>query len=96
MVIKIKPNTQAVRDAVTTSLNDLIFRDAAPAGAYKTPSETFDGIVLLSRINESISIATGEEDHVITSINGSAPENVVPSSDGELAEIGVITWQPLV
>lgn len=96
LVIKIQPNTQAVRDSVTTSLNDLIFRDAAPKGAYSSPGSVFDGKILLSRINEAISIANGEEDHEIVTINGSAPENVVPTFDGELCEIGIITWQPLV
>ncbi len=95
MTVKIKPNTQAVRDAVTTELNDLIFRDAQPKGAYESPETVFTGKLLLSKINESISRANGEDDHEITLINGGAPANVEPVSNGELIELGVIIWQPL-
>lgn len=94
MTIKIKPNTIDVQDAVESELEDLIKRDAALAGAYKTPSETHDGSILLSKINQSISIAVGIEDHEITLINGGAPANVTPDS-GELVTLGAITWQAL-
>lgn len=96
LVIKLKPNTQAVRDAVTANLKDLIFRDAAPKDAFKGASEVFDGVILLSRIGEAISTAIGEEDHEIVTINGSAPANVEPTTTGELVQLGTITWQPLI
>lgn len=95
LVIKIKPNTQAVRQAIETELKDLIFRDAAPKGAYKNPDENFDGKILLSRINESISRAQGEQDHEIDSINSATPENIVPTTDGEIVQLGTISWQAL-
>ena len=94
MTIELKPNTTDVQNAVTAELEDLILRDAALAGAYKTAEETHDGKILLSRINEAISIAVGEEDHNITLINGSSPADVTPPTNN-LAVLGTITWQPL-
>ena len=96
LVVQLEPNTHAVRQAAEVELRDLIFRDAAPKDAFKTPEEVFDGVILVSRIREAISRATGEEDHVIVSINGSAPANVVPTTTGELVQLGTVTWQPLV
>lgn len=92
--IKIKPNTTEVQDNITKELEDLVRRDATLAGSYKAPGETNDGSILLSKINQAISIAVGIEDHEIDTINGSAPANVVPNS-GELITLGTITWQPL-
>ncbi len=94
LTIKIKPNTTEVQDNIIKELEDLVERDAALAGAYKTPSETHDGSILLSKINQAVSIAVGLEDHEITIINGAAPANVVPS-DGELITLGANTWLPL-
>ncbi len=92
--IKIKPNTTEVQDNITNELEDLVKRDASLAGAYKSPSETHDGSILLSKINQAISIAVGVEDHEIDTINAAPPANVVPSS-GELVTLGTITWQTL-
>lgn len=92
--IKIKPNTADVQAAITSELNDLVRRDATLAGSYKSPGVTNDGSLLLSKINQAISIAVGLEDHEIATINGLAPANVVPA-DGELVTLGNITWQPL-
>lgn len=94
LTIKLKPNTVDNQANVTSELEDLIRRDAALAGAYKGPSETHTGTILLSQINQAISIAVGVEDHEITVINGGAPANVTPSN-GELVTLGDITWQPL-
>lgn len=96
LVVQIQPNTQAVREAATQELRDLIFRDANPKGAYESPSSVYDGVLLLSKIREAISRATGEQDHVIVTINGSAPANVEPTTTGELIQLGTVTWQPLV
>jgi len=92
--IDIKPNTAAVQAAVTAELEDILKRDASLAGAYKTPSTTYDGSILLSKINQAVSLAVGIEDHVINTINGVAPANVVPST-GELVTLGTITWHTL-
>lgn len=94
LTIKIKPNTTEVQQNITQELEDLVRRDATLAGSYKAPGETNDGSILLSKINQAISIAVGIEDHEIDTINGSAPANVVPNS-GELITLGTITWQPL-
>lgn len=94
LTIELKPNTASVQAAVEAEIRDLILRDSAVEGSYKTPSENNTGKILLSRINEAISIAQGEEDHNITLINGGAPADVTPSAN-ELVVLGTITWQPL-
>lgn len=94
MEIRIKPNTTVVQNAVIEELKDLILRDAALNGAYKSGTETFDGKILLSRLNEVISLAVGEEDHIIDTINTAAPADVQPPTNN-LAVLGTITWQPL-
>lgn len=94
MTIKIKPNTSEVQANIISELEDLVKRDATLAGSYKAPGETNDGSILLSKINQAISIAVGIEDHEIVDINTLPPANVVPS-DGELITLGTITWQPL-
>lgn len=94
LTIQLQPNTASVQAAVETELEDLIFRDSALEGAFKTPTETHTGEILLSRIDEAISIAFGEEDHLITVINAGAPADVVPGTN-ELITLGTITWQAL-
>lgn len=95
MTISIKPNTLAVKAAIEAELKDMLLRDAALAGSYKSPGVTHTGTILLSRLNEAISIAAGEEDHSIDEINGDAtPGNITPD-DGELITLGEITWQTL-
>lgn len=92
--ISIKPNTTEVQDNITTELVDLVKRDATLAGSYKSPGETNDGSILLSKIRQSISVALGLEDYEINTINGQPPANVVPSTN-ELITLGTITWQTL-
>lgn len=92
LTIAIKPNNADTQDAIETELKDLIFRDAALAGSYKSPGVLHTGKILLSRLNEAISIATGEDDHEIIDVNGGAPADVTPAT-GELIVLGVITWQ---
>lgn len=94
LTIELSPNTSAVQDAVEAELADLVFRESALAGSYKSPGVLHDGKILLSRINEAISLALGEEDHNVTVVNGGAPADVTPST-GELIVLGTITWLPL-
>lgn len=94
MTIKLKPNTVAVQTAVTAELVDLIIREASLAGSFKAPGELNTGKILLSQLNEAISIAVGETDHEIVTINGGVPGDITPD-DGELIVLGVITWQVL-
>lgn len=77
--IAISPNTQAVKDAITAELRDMIKREAEPGGT-----------ILLSRINEAISTAEGESDH-----NLIAPVANVEHDTGEIAVLGEITWSAL-
>lgn len=74
--IDLTPDTPEIRAAVEAELNDLIRRAAEPGGT-----------LLLSQINEAISIATGEEDHTLT-----VPSANVTTSTGVLTTMGVITW----
>jgi len=77
LTIRLEPNTQAVRDAVTAELKDLLRRDSKPAGK-----------ILLSRIREAVSIAAGESDNSVLS-----PADDFVCGIGEIAVLGAITWQ---
>jgi uncharacterized phage protein gp47/JayE len=88
--IALKPNTQAVRDAVTAELEDLIAREAQVAGAWKSVTETYDGKIPISKINEAISVAPGEEDHVLTS-----PTSDLSPATGGIATLGTPTFSTL-
>lgn len=90
LTINLKPNTSVVRDAVTLELKDLFAREAQVAGAYKGVGLTHSGILNLSKLNEAISVANGEEDHGLE----------LPTADiipvvGEIAVLGTITFQTL-
>jgi uncharacterized phage protein gp47/JayE len=69
-------DTTAIRAAVEAELRDMIRRDAIPGGT-----------IYLSRINEAISIATGEYDHTLT-----VPAANVTHTTGHIATMGIITW----
>lgn len=69
-------DTATIRTAVEAELEDLILRDAEPSGT-----------IYLSRINEAISIATGEFDHILT-----VPAANVTHTTGQIATMGTITW----
>lgn len=84
MTIQISPNTSAVQAAISTSLTDLFRREA------QVEDGAGSGTVLLSHINEAISIATGEDNHILVS-----PVADVALSTGELATLGAITWQAI-
>jgi uncharacterized phage protein gp47/JayE len=65
-----------IRQAVEDELRDLIQREADPG---KT--------MLISKIREAISVASGEYDHVLID-----PVADVPHTTGEIATFGEITW----
>jgi len=76
MTISVTPNTVAVQAAVQAELADLFRREAEPGGT-----------ILLSHIDEAISLAAGETDHTLT----------VPAADlthtvSQIGVLGVITW----
>lgn len=76
LAITISPNTQAVKDAVVAELKDLFSRTSVPGGTiYK------------SKLDEAISIAPGEFNHVLT-----APTADVVAPAGTLITLGTITW----
>lgn len=79
MTIQIAPNTPTVQAAIQAELADLLRRDAEPGG-----------VILVSRIRESISVAAGESDHVLL-----VPAGNVVQGTGEIAVLGTITWQPI-
>lgn len=92
--IQLKPNTTEVQNAVIAELNDLLAREAQVRGAVD-PAEvglgtTFDGKIKLSQINEAISIAAGEEDHVLTS-----PTADVQPIEGGLVVLGTPVFSAL-
>jgi len=73
--IQVTPDTPAVRAAVEAELLDFLRREAAP------------GVTIpLSRFEEAISRAQGEESHVLVS-----PAAITPAT-GELPILGTITW----
>lgn len=74
--IRLTPDTPTIRAAVTAELRSFLFRDGYPKGA-----------LILSRINEAISIATGEYSHVLV-----APAADIPIANNELAILGSISW----
>lgn len=65
-----------VKTAIQAELQDLILREAVPGGT-----------LLLSHINEAISKAQGEVDHVLV-----APSANVTTTSGRLTTMGSITW----
>lgn len=83
--IQLKPNTTAVQNAVISELNDLLAREAQVRGAIDPTlvgaGVTFDGKIKLSQINEAISIAKEEDDHVLLS----------PTSDEQPSQGGLVT-----
>ncbi len=74
--IQLTPNDPAVKAAVEAELRDVIRREGQPGGT-----------LLLSHLREAISIAAGEENHVMT-----VPSADVVTGTGTLPTIGVITW----
>ncbi len=93
--IKIKPNTAAVQAAVIAELQDLFMREGDVAGAIDpeniAAAEILDGVIEVSKINEAISLASGEDDHEIVLPVG----DIVPTQ-GQIAVLGTVTFQTLV
>lgn len=69
-----------VKLAVQAELEDLLYRKGYPAGT-----------MLVSQVREAISMATGETDHTLNSINGITPANV-SAGTAEVLTLGTITW----
>jgi uncharacterized phage protein gp47/JayE len=76
LTISIAPDSVAIREAISATLADLIDREGEPGGK-----------LLLSHINEAISLAAGEVDHVLT-----VPATDVQADAGEMPTLGAITW----
>lgn len=76
LTIRLVPDTAATRAAVTAELADMLRREALPSG-----------VILHSWINESISVANGENDHKLLS-----PLDDFHPAKGEIVAPGVITW----
>lgn len=76
-IIQLTPNSAAVQAAVQAALIDLHTREGASGGT-----------LLLSHINEAISLATGETDHVLVS-----PVANIVTAQGHLPTVGTFTWQ---
>lgn len=90
-IIQLKPNTTPVQDAVIDQLNDMLQREGQVRDA-SDPEETglgtlFDGSIPLSRFTEAISIAPGEEDHILDS-----PTGTVQPVSGGLLTLGTPTF----
>ncbi len=77
--IQLEPNTATVQAAVDAQLNDLLLRRSAPGGELK-----------LSEINEAISLATGETDHVLVS-----PVADVPIGATAVLTLGTPVYAPI-
>lgn len=74
--IQLTPDSTAVREAVELELNDFLERVAEPGAT-----------LYLSQINEAISVAAGETDHVLVS-----PAANVALTTGQFPLLGTITW----
>lgn len=70
------PNTVEVRDAIKAELKDLFAREAKPGGTIE-----------LSKIVGAISVAAGEDSHVLTS-----PSSDVTVAAGEIAVVGTLSF----
>ena len=91
--IELSPNTAAVRSAVEDELRDLFSRENQVAGALENAGtgSTYSGKIPLSKINEAISIAAGEQDHNLV-----LPAADVEPTQGEIARVGTFTFSNLV
>ncbi len=76
VITGLTPDDAETRAAVAAEIDDLLFREASPAGT-----------ILLSQLRAAISQAAGETDHVLAS----PVANFVPGP-AELAVRGVIDW----
>ena len=74
--IRLSPNVNDVQQAVRNELQDLFRRESQPGHT-----------ILLSHINEAISIAAGEVDHVLV-----LPASSIVLAENEIATLGNISW----
>lgn len=74
--VKLSPNTAAVQASVIAEVSDLIVRDSKPGSP-----------ILISRLREAVSIATGESNNAITS-----PATDIAHATGHMAVPGTITF----
>lgn len=78
--VKVSPFTQEVQDAVELELKDLFERDAVAGGS-----------ILLSRLREAVSNATGEIDNEVLS----PVADVTVANSGQILTLGTVTLSPL-
>lgn len=74
--ITTNPDSPEIRENIENSLRDLLLRTAEPGAT-----------ILISKIREAVSIASGEEDNTVTS-----PAANVAHGTSEIAIFGAITW----
>jgi uncharacterized phage protein gp47/JayE len=74
--ISAAPPTAEVQAAVVAELEDLLFREAEPGGT-----------ILISHIDEAVSLAAGELDHDVTT-----PAGNVTAAVGSIFVMGAVTW----
>lgn len=79
MTIKLAPNTSTVQAAAAAEIGDVLLREAEPGGT-----------ILISHLDEAISLTAGETDHLIV-----APAADITHAAGHIAVPGTITWQNL-
>jgi uncharacterized phage protein gp47/JayE len=79
MTIQLAPNTSAVQLAAEAEIADVLLREAEPGGT-----------ILISHLNEAISLTAGETDHLIVT-----PAADITHTAGHIAVPGAITWQAL-
>lgn len=91
MSIAIKPNTLVVRNAVTAELTDLFQNENEVRGGFAGIGLTFDGKIALSRVNESISLAAGEQDHNLIT----PTSDPIPGNNGGILTLGTLTFSTL-
>lgn len=88
--LAIDPDTPDVRAAVEAAIKDFHAREATPGGQYIDPTTRLPkqgGRLLLSRINEAISLAVGEYDHMLI-----APARSITSQKGFIPVFGKIDF----
>lgn len=78
LTIELDPDTPALRLAVETDVNDRFRREAVPGG-----------VIPISHIRETISLAAGESDHVLTGISGDVD---LGGDVTKISVLGTITW----
>ena len=84
LTIQLYPNDSATQTAVQTELADLLLSEA------EVEDGAGSGTILKSHIDDAISRAAGENDHVLVT-----PAANVTFAPGEIAQLGNITWQAI-